>query len=150
MFELNQKNVRQTGSSPLSGGHSYGLNATSPVRSSSFHKLLSISKNYVDQELIPSRSPLHLADSAGYPGMDEDQLREVIDSPKEGLSIYFAHRQTRVPSIRTSPAPRSPVQNSRSSIKSSPTGQPVTTLRSPGSGLSVVSPACQTSRVWNF
>jgi len=146
MSELNQKNVRQTGSSPLSGGHSYGLNTTSPSRSPSFHRLLSVSKNYADQELISSRSPLHLAESAGYPAMDEDQLRKVIDSPKEGLPIYSAHRQTRVPSsLRTSPAPRSPIQNSRSPLKSSPTGQPATTLRSPGSGLLVISPVCQTS-----
>jgi hypothetical protein len=43
-------------------------------------------------------SLLHLAESAGYPAIDEEQLRKVIDSPKEGLPIYSTHRQTRVPS----------------------------------------------------
>jgi mediator of RNA polymerase II transcription subunit 14 len=78
-----------------------------------------------------------------FPAMDENEIRKVIDSPKDGLPIYSDNRQTCVPSLHASPANRSPIQNSRSHPKSSPTGQAETMLKSLASGLRVISPVCK-------
>ncbi|KAH9318352.1 hypothetical protein KI387_020121 [Taxus chinensis] len=148
MSEANPKNLWQTGLSPLAGGHNYGVNTTvpSPIRSQSFHKLSSATKNYSDQELTSSKSPLHLGDTTAYPAMDEDHLRKAMDSPKDGLPSLSSNRQTRIPSsLRISQVHRSPILHSRSSVvKTSPSGQTSTTFKSPATGLHLIPPECQT------
>ncbi|XP_057826990.2 mediator of RNA polymerase II transcription subunit 14 [Cryptomeria japonica] len=148
MSESNHKNVRQTGSSPLAGGHNYGVNTStpSPVRIQSFNKLSSATKNYSDQDLTSSKSPLQLGDTSGYLSMDEDHLRKVMDSPKEGLPSLSTNWQTSLSyTARMSPALRNSIQHSRSSLVKTPSGgQTSTVFKSSATGLHMIPPACQT------
>ncbi len=147
MFEPNHKNVWQTSSSPLAGGHNYGVNTSTlnPARIQSFNKLSSATKYYFNHDLTSSKSPLHLGDTLGYPSMEDNHLRKIMDSPKEGLPSHSTHWKTSSSYTSIiSLVHRNSIQQLRSSlVKTSTGGQTSTVFKSFGTSFHMIPPACK-------